>query len=388
MSTVAVIKSKFAEYYRENARSIRPPPSLDRREFGFILFKQGVMVRHKGFRDEEEMRRFIGEVIPSDAYYSAAYYERPEEGMDKKGWLGATLFFDIDADHLETPCKTEHNYWICEDCNSTGKGQRPERCHGCGSTKLKEEAWLCEKCLGAAKAETLKLLDFLTTDFGLKEGDIDICFSGNRGYHVHVEAEDARRLNQAARREIVDYVLGVGLTPKAIRLKEIIKQREHRDILKMLGWHGRLIRGVYEFASSKLSKAFEEEGREEDVWKVISGLKGRTLEEAFRYAIQRNAANIDTVVTTDIHRLMRLPSTLHGKTGFKVVNVPVERFGNFDPLAEAIAFEEGMMAVYVRDAYSFRVGDETYGPYHDERMELPTAASMFLLCKKVAEPAR
>jgi len=29
--------------------------------------------------------------------------------MENKGWIGADLIFDIDADHIETRCKTEHD---------------------------------------------------------------------------------------------------------------------------------------------------------------------------------------------------------------------------------------------------------------------------------------
>ncbi|MFQ6077141.1 MAG: DNA primase small subunit domain-containing protein, partial [Candidatus Bathyarchaeia archaeon] len=187
IATEEFIRQKFAEYYSEHSQSIQPPTSIDRREFGFILFKERIMVRHKGFKDVKEMRRFIESIVPSDAYYSAAYYGRPEEEMERKGWIGADLFFDIDADHLQTPCRTEHDYWICENCRNTGRGKRPARCPNCGGERLREEAWPCEKCLEAAKTEALKLVDFLLSDFGFQERDVDVYFSGHRGYHVHVE---------------------------------------------------------------------------------------------------------------------------------------------------------------------------------------------------------
>jgi len=71
------------------------------------------MLRHKGFRNVDALRSFLKTVVPSDVYYSSAYYERPEEDMRGKGWLGADLIFDIDADHIPTPCAKVHDIWVC-----------------------------------------------------------------------------------------------------------------------------------------------------------------------------------------------------------------------------------------------------------------------------------
>ena len=101
--------------------------------------------------------------------------------------------------------------------------------------------------------------------------------------------------------------------------------------------------------------------------------------------IDKQSVKIDTVVTTDIHRLIRMGDTLHGKTGLKKVEVPVAGIESFDPLKGAIAFKEGTVAVYVIEAPQFRLGEETYGPYKGEKVELPTAAAMLLLCKGTAQ---
>jgi DNA primase small subunit len=101
-------------------------------------------------------------------------------------------------------------------------------------------------------------------------------------------------------------------------------------------------------------------------------------------SVKEQAADIDTVVSTDIHRLIRLPNTLHGKTGWQVQTVPVDRLADYDPLTSAIAFKEGTERVYVRSAPKVRIGDTEYGPYSDEAVEVPTAVAMFLLCKKGA----
>jgi len=138
------IRDKFADYYKQHSASILPPSSLERREFGFLLLEKRAMLRHKGFMDVESLRSSLATIVPSDVYYSSAYYERPEEEMKAKGWLGADLVFDIDADHIQTPCATVHDFWVCTGCGASGRGVSPQKCPSCGGTKFKEKSWPCE----------------------------------------------------------------------------------------------------------------------------------------------------------------------------------------------------------------------------------------------------
>jgi DNA primase small subunit len=103
-----------------------------------------------------------------------------------------------------------------------------------------------------------------------------------------------------------------------------------------------------------------------------------------REAIEKQAVKIDTVVTTDIHRLIRLSNTLHGETGLKKLEFSADEIERFDPLESAIAFTDGTVQVEVVEAPQFRLGDREYGPFENQRVELPTATAMFLLCKGVA----
>ena len=52
----------------------------------------------------------------------------------------------------------------------------------------------------------------LEKDFGFAANELHVFFSGHRGYHVHVEDEAVRSLDALARKEIVDYVTGLGLS--------------------------------------------------------------------------------------------------------------------------------------------------------------------------------
>jgi len=76
---------------------------------------------------------------------------------------------------------------------------------------------------------------------------------------------------------------------------------------------------------------------------------------------------------------------LHGKTGFRKIQIQQNNIESFDPLKEAIAFRDGTLKVFVSEAPELRVGEETYGPFKECKVELPTAVAMLLLCKGAAE---
>ena len=76
--TAKFLRSRFREYYLEE--SLEPPPNLERREWGFILFDdmpKFVMRRHKSFLTRSELVDYIRTQVPAHAYHSAALYERP-----------------------------------------------------------------------------------------------------------------------------------------------------------------------------------------------------------------------------------------------------------------------------------------------------------------------
>jgi len=79
-----------------------------------------------------------------------------------------------------------------------------------------------------------------------------------------------------------------------------------------------------------------------------------------------------------------MPLTLHGKTGLKAIGVSSSYLERLDPLREAIAFNKGSLKVYVKEAHCFRLGEENYGPYREDTVELPMAAAVYLFCKRAA----
>lgn len=263
-------------------------------------------------------------------------------------------------------------------------------------------------CLESAKTELIKLIDVLTRDFGFSAEEIKIGFSGHRGYHLHVESEAIRAMDSMARKEIVDYLMGIGLERSFHGLGLKGEKNSHLFgglSLDDFGWRGRIAKGTYELLKSATQEELGKIGlnkkavnsiiqdretilenwKERESWGKVQYVSGENWKKILQYGIEKQSVKIDTVVTTDIHRLIRMNNTLHGKTGLKKVEVPIAKIENFDPLKSAIAFLEGEVAVYVTEAPQFRLGEETYGPYKRKEVHLPTAPAMLLLCKGAAK---
>ena len=205
------VYQKFSEYYKDPAAKVPSPPNTEQREFGYLMFKEHFMVRHRRFSTITGLRAVLAETVPSDVYHSCAYYENPDYDMDKKGWLGSDLVFDIDADHIPTSCNKIHDEFRCVKCGFSGRGITPETCPCCEASKFDTKIWACDLCIQSAREEADKLLEMLENDFGFSQNELRVFFSGHRGYHVHIENETVRSLDAMARKEIVDYVTGLGL---------------------------------------------------------------------------------------------------------------------------------------------------------------------------------
>ena len=401
--TAAFLKGLFARYYAR--RGPEQPRDIQHREFAFMTFGERMVIRHKGFRTYEELRYFMARLGPSDAFYSSAYFLRPDEpDMKAKGWMGADLMFDIDADHLPTTCRKEHDKWACRSCGRSGPGEAPEKCPSCGSSDLLEVKWICEKCLSAARDELIKLIEVLEGELGLDSSDMIASFSGHRGYHLQVCSKAVLELGQDERGEIVDYLLAVGIEPELLGLAP-----GARLDVSEVGWRGRLARALYALlyradegelkslglrpravkallASRDLILDCLEHGKP---LRLPRGFGGRSLKKLLLACAEREAIKVDPVVTRDTHRLVRMNGSLHGKTGLLKVSVPMDELEEFDPLSSALAFGEGMARVRIAEGLPevppIRLGEETYGPFEPgEVVVLPLFAAVFLMCKGVA----
>jgi DNA primase small subunit len=368
------------------------------------------MVRHKRFENIQTFQNALARNVPSDVYHSCAYYENPDLEMDKKGWIGSDLVFDIDADHIPTSCGKIHDEWTCQKCAFSGKGVTPEECPICGSDKFSAKTWACDLCIESTRVETAKLVDMLTKDFGFADNELRVFFSGHRGYHVHVEDEVVHSLDALSRKEIVDYVTGLGLSvldsdvrEKPVRGKKQVTATKNFN-LHDYGWNRRLKVGMKKFLLTVTAENLKDFGlknnnllKNKDAiisraieggrWDIISGVSVATWLKLAAQVKSLESANVDTVVTTDVHRLIRMDGTLHGKTGLLKVELPVSQLDTFDPFTQAVAFKKGTATVFVSDAPEFRLGGAAWGPYKNAKVILPTAAAVMLILKGRAEVA-
>jgi len=371
--TLEFVSRRFRSYY---ARAHIPePPRAREREWAFVRFESlpaFVMRRHMGFSTFDDVLLFLRNEAPMHAYYSTALYANPSaQTMQKKGWRGAELIFDLDADHLR---------------------DAPES---------------YSAMLELVKKETLKLVEFVVDDFGFE--DVHVVFSGGRGYHVHVRDETVLSLGSSERREIVDYVRATG-----IELEYVMHRWSQRKVGH--GWSARLARCVgrhiAQYAAMEPRKALKalqelpEVGKKRaemllalahriaggeppegwvgelasrDTKKLTAPLLGKCLRTLL--------CEVDEPVSTDIKRLIRLEGSLHGKTGLKVVPIGgADELRAFEPLSDAIVFSDAPVRVNVLKPSTVEFRGECEHLEQGE-CELPEYAAIYLMCRGVAELA-
>ncbi len=405
------LKKKFKEYYSTLSIEEIKINGLRKREFGFVMFEESGMIRHKAFDSVNKLAEFLREYTPAHAYYSSAYYEHPSaENMNEKKWTGADLIFDVDVDHISTSCKNKHDKWTCLDCNNIGIGIEPKICDICGSGRIESKKWVCQRCLEVAKAEITKLVDdFLLNDFGFNLKDVEIVFSGHRGYHVHVYSKDVLTLDQNARREIIDYVRGKGIDVYFLFGKHSYEGIiSYGSSINEPGWLGRWSRGLYDYIvnikggikekmrlpekiSSLLIKNMNKiiEGYSTNNKPLLSplalSLKSRNLKLLVEEIAEEYGVKIDEQVTLDVKRLIRIPNTLHGKTGLKATTVKYDLLDSFNPLTDAITFKNGKITVKVDESPEIYMFNKDFGPYQNQIIDLPVYVAVYLIGQQSAK---
>ena len=397
---LAWARERFARYYQ--SAGIPAPPRFALREFAAFPFTTETMMRrHAAFRSVEEFQGFLARETPRHVYYSSAYYRLPDHPtMAGKEWLGADLVFDLDADHLR-------------GAESLGYADQ----------------------LALVRRRVRDLLDdFLFGDFGIDPATTSLVFSGGRGYHVHVRDEAFSDLSSPERRELVDYIMGTGFDPRSVVASDrgvpapdtdeetSSRARPGRPFARLPardapGWDGRTTRAVVamlerfdaegvDVAAAELlgagltprkahhlAKLLVAEGGGRKIRGSLSlEVRTRELPADFLDAVVARAAlamqgETDAPVTTDIHRLIRLPGSLHGGTGFRVVPVPFEALDGFDPFVSALpeAPREERTTVRLTAEVHYPFPASPIDGASGTELDLPSAEALFLLLRGEAE---
>lgn len=384
--SVAFLQDHFREFYQ--TQPVVLPDRFSRREYAFVLFGGKGMIRHLSFPRKQALHTFIQERAPAHVYYSTAYYITPDAPtMQDKKWMGAELIFDLDADHLPNVKTIPY-----------------------------------EQQLRLVKKEFMKLVeDFLVGDFGFDEQYLELYFSGSRGYHCHIKDPRIFQLDSGERREIVDYIIGRDLIDAFIFQDQTTERKQYGTksypsgtALRMPtplepGWKGRISRGLIEIieeitdSDNPLEKLkgyglhhhtaeqLLEDLSDERVQRIKEGQldQSKAIRKFFLNSAVRNTAvsivsgETDEPVTCDVKRLIRLPGSLHGKTGLQVTAVTLETLRTFDPLTDAVVFSDEPVSIEMQHDATIHLNGNTFhlqkGP-----CTLPLYAAIFFIGGKRA----
>ena len=376
------VKARFFRYYSQNKPF--PPPRIGLREWGFFMFGIDGMVRPVTFSSSDELSKFLFRKVPRHSYYSSAYYRNPEKPMKspEKGWMGADLIFDLDADGI------------------------PE------AEKLSYEEQLAE-----VKKEIIRLYDiFLQQHLGFSDKELYLVFSGGRGYHIHIRATRVLDMDSEERREIMDYVAGAFVDFEEVFPKRrVMRARSYTEIPIIPreggGWKGiaaasanSVIKDMMNGSEEDAVEMMKSAGIRRDIAKRIYdrlyGDKGgyrRALEngslDIFRTdseiknfiklvehrARQDYSVHPDIHVTGDVRRLIRLPGSLHGGTGFVVKPLSRNELEDFEPTRDAVpeVYGDEKVPVKSEEKHKIRMKGEDFVVKGNS--DVPEYLAVFLL---------
>ncbi len=375
---------RFASYYRTCA----PPaiPRIERREFGFGGWERKIEFRHMCFATSEDLRAQLVRDRPLFVSASSAYYEFPDaRPMARKNWLGADLVFDLDAPS--------------------------DKCASGKNTPC--SPFTCDACLHLVRENMLRLVeDFLLPDFGLSRSELQISFSGSRGFHVRAYKKELEPLGRDERREIVDYIEGSGLTLDQMLIQEPVP--EHPNMFRLRGptptsggYGAKFARRLVSMASDPtLAPSISPKlKKKENAERFVSGIKaGRwsdvpipKAQEVFQRLLEgmklqlSNQVDTDVNVTFDLTKILRMPDTIHGGSGLLAKTIPLGiDLSSYEPMHSALAFRMDVQEkIRTTQAIpSISMGNQTFDALEkDKTLDLPQAYAVYLVCKKAAIPA-
>jgi DNA primase small subunit len=348
------VRKKFQEYY--SSHYVKGPKYISSREFGFGTFDKKIESRHFSFSSEYELNSYLKRNAPIYISYSVAKYRYPTARMDKKEMISSDIVFDIDANEVAGFHKLNCDH---------------------------DKKFVCEKCFEKTIECTQNLIDFLKEDFGLSNDEIEVNSSGNRGFHVHIIKDID--LDSNARRKICNYLNGniqfifENVRPNSGgwkgRIANFFLDKLRKGELKVFRINKKKINEIYQNIT-KLQKNIEEGN-----WSFFSK---RILENIKRASIEKYSCCVDQQVTIDLTKLIRLPDSLHGETGFVAKRIKISDLDSFK-FEKIIVFSQENKIKVKADCGKFFL-DEYFGPYKGE-VELPEYLAIYLICKKVASLA-
>ena len=418
------------EYYATADLSI---DSVPRREIAFLTWDNR-MVRHQSHDD-------VGSII-----------ELAQKRAPKAIYASLSLYLDPS---YRTPKELDKKSISCQECGESYKSDKQEElCPSCGilnqktNTNPKDRRGQTlafdidygdipgssdrtpTKNLGAAARSTLNLAKILVEDLGFDYSDLDITFSGKKGFHVRVNIggnplfSDKDQTDKSVRRALVNYVSGYEFAPMDFLL---VKARAHAANTWHLkgyesGWGHRFNQSIeYLIKSAKATtEEFTKVLQLYSPWytdkkrygtkktlpsqKVIEGfrkacnenrdsiLKGgdiremkdaeakRLLSFALARTRLRHAAFVDKVVTDDFARVLRIPGSLHGGSGLVCCKVPTLK--HLTDMSWVLDLQKELLGDEEVEVSILRTANTYYGVYAPGEHKVPKHIAYALLCSQ------
>ena len=326
------------EFSLQEALQIIGSEDFSNREWGFLGLN-GHFDRNFSFRTPTILEKFIKETIPRSIYVGAVYSAPPDHdrgiSIHQVDWVRRELIFDIDL--------TEYDE--VRPCDCRGKNQ------------------LCERCWELVKTAAFWIQDTLVNDFGVREELIHWVFSGRRGIHAWVTEKSFSELDNEQRTAIIDYLSLIrGAGSEAKLAEELINfprnlgirvtthiimpffREASKKTLERLGISSeRALFILQQRNSMGIDQIFLERFVYADRMLKQKGITDYypTREEIQEKVVLQWAPRIDSGVSKDIRRILRLPGSVHGETGKRVQRLDFEALSYFSPLDENSIFEDG-----------------------------------------------
>jgi DNA primase small subunit len=414
--TLAFLKKRFSDYYSEAEMFL--PDRFGRREWGFMFLGENFMKRHMAFFNRKELKEFLVKKIPAHVYHSAAYYETPGAStMAEKNWLGADLIFDLDADHIkgakdlsyeETLTKVKREFiklidnFLLDDFGFDEKqllivfsGGRGYHIH------IRDP-----KVLQLSSHERREIVDYITgKELNFEEFFLKEPFDSTRfGVHVNVKhkvkmpSEDAlgwKRKMRDGIRSLTRELENMGEKEAKTRLRafEGVGEKTAHGIYQDLfsGPEGQ--RGVDRLREDNILEIFSNDRHRDEFLNIVKGESSIKLEAGKSPQLAESLivkeqldGETDEPVTSDVRRLIRLPTSLHGKTGFMVIPLSRDALDEFEPLRDAVPpiFSDEPIELEITNPVSIKLKNETFD-LKAGKTEVPEFAAIFLLCRKNAQ---